>query len=145
MNDWESPFDPPSGPAVVLVDGTAQLIGVATLAGITGYLDPHLGWFPGAAPAVSAGLAGTFPAGVTSAKDWEMNDWESPFDPPSGPGVVLVDGTAQLIGVATLAGMTGYLDPHLGWFPGAAPAVSAGLAGTFPAGVTSAKELAKND
>jgi len=50
--------------------------------------------------------------------------------------VVLVDGTAQLIGVATLAGMTGYLDPHLGWFPGAAPAVSTGLAGTLPAGVT---------
>ena len=66
-----------------------------------------------------------------------MKDWESPLALPNGPGLVgLVDGTAQLIGGAGGATIFGYLDPHLGWFPGAAPAVSAGLAGTLPAGVT---------
>ena len=108
-------MDPPSGPALVLVDGTAQLIGVATLAGMTGYLDPHLGWFPGAAPAVSAGLAGTFPAGVTSAKELAMNDEESPLHGPSPfPDLQAVAGIAQLIGDSTGFGITGYLDPHLG-------------------------------
>jgi len=75
-----------------------------------------------------------------------MNDWESPLADPSGPGMVgLVDGLAWLIGAATLAGMTGYLDPHLGWFPGAAPAVRTGLAGTFPAGVAYIRDCLKKD
>ena len=50
----------------------------------------------------------------------------------SGPATdPFVDGTAQLIGGRTGAGMTGYLDPHLGWLPGAAPAVSLGSFGTL--------------
>jgi len=61
-----------------------------------------------------------------------MKDWESPLVAVSGPATdPLVDGTAQLTGGRTGAGMTGYLDPHLGWFPGAAPAVSFGSAGTL--------------
>ena len=66
-----------------------------------------------------------------------MKDWESPLQAPSGPpGTQAVDGWAVFIGVSTGAGITGYLDPHLGWFPGAAPAVSFGSAGTLVAGVT---------
>jgi hypothetical protein len=65
-----------------------------------------------------------------------MKDWESPLALPSGPGMVgLVDGTAQLIGLAAGAMIFGYLDPHLGWFPGWAPAVSFGSFGTLWAGV----------
>jgi hypothetical protein len=64
---------------------------------------------------VSAGLAGTFVAGVTSARDLEMKDWESPFVAVSGPATdPLVDGTAQFTFGITGAGIAGYLVPHLG-------------------------------